>query len=103
MPVGIRPTARVPSSGRCSAWSRTRWRCGCSRASLQTGTRCASTRATASSCSNVEGLASRRLPENFFGEEIAARYDDETGGFEPDVLNPTVDFLAQLASGGAAL
>jgi SAM-dependent methyltransferase len=43
------------------------------------------------------------MTKNFFGEEIAARYDDEVAGFEPAVLDPTVDFLAELANGGAAL
>jgi SAM-dependent methyltransferase len=43
------------------------------------------------------------LSENFFGEEVAARYDEETAGFEPEVLGPTVDFLAELAGGGPVL
>jgi SAM-dependent methyltransferase len=43
------------------------------------------------------------LPENYFGEDVAARYDAETAGFEPEVLDPTVDFLSQLARGGSAL
>jgi SAM-dependent methyltransferase len=43
------------------------------------------------------------LPENYFGEEIAARYDDEVEGFDPEVLGPTVDFLAELARGGPVL
>ncbi|HEX9141159.1 MAG TPA: class I SAM-dependent methyltransferase, partial [Gaiellaceae bacterium] len=43
------------------------------------------------------------MPENYFGENVAARYDEETEGFEPAVLNPTVDFLVELANGGAAL
>jgi 16S rRNA A1518/A1519 N6-dimethyltransferase RsmA/KsgA/DIM1 with predicted DNA glycosylase/AP lyase activity len=43
------------------------------------------------------------LPENYFDEDVAARYDEETTGFDPEVLNPTVDFLAALAHGGAAL
>ena len=43
------------------------------------------------------------MPENYFGEEIAARYDDEVAGFEPEVLDPTVDFLFERARGGAAL
>jgi SAM-dependent methyltransferase len=42
------------------------------------------------------------VKENYFGEEVAARYD---GGpmFSPEVLGPTVDFLATLAARGAAL
>ena len=43
------------------------------------------------------------MPENYFGEDVAARYDEETEGFEPAALNPTVDFLVELANGGAAL
>ncbi len=43
------------------------------------------------------------MPENYFGEEIAARYDDEVEGFDPEVLGPTVDFLAELARGGPVL
>ena len=41
--------------------------------------------------------------QNFFGEEVAARYDEETAGFEPEVLDPTLDLLAELAGDGAAL
>jgi SAM-dependent methyltransferase len=43
------------------------------------------------------------MPVDYFGEEVAARYDEETSGFEPAVLNPTVDFLVEHARGGAAL
>jgi SAM-dependent methyltransferase len=43
------------------------------------------------------------LPENYFGEEVAARYDEEVAGFEPEVLEPTLDFLVDLAGDGAAL
>ena len=43
-------------------------------------------------------------PENHFGEDVAARYDESAADmFEPDVLDPTVEFLAQLAGDGAAL
>jgi SAM-dependent methyltransferase len=39
-----------------------------------------------------------------FGEVVAARYDDDEGGmFDPKVVGATVDFLAELAGGGAAL
>jgi SAM-dependent methyltransferase len=39
---------------------------------------------------------------DYFGAEVASRYD---GGpmFSPEILGPTVDFLAELAGGGAAL
>jgi len=43
------------------------------------------------------------VPENFFGEDVAARYDDDTAIFDPDVVDPVVDFLAGLAGEGAAL
>jgi SAM-dependent methyltransferase len=43
------------------------------------------------------------VSQNYFGEEVAARYDEEVAGFEPAVLNPTVDFLVERARGGAAL
>jgi len=44
------------------------------------------------------------VPENRFGERVAARYDESCADrFDPAVVEPTVDFLAALASGGAAL
>ncbi len=44
------------------------------------------------------------MPEDQFGEEIAARYDESTADrFRPEVLDPTVDFLAELAGDGTAL
>ena len=44
------------------------------------------------------------MPANHFGERVAARYDEASAGmFEPAVLGPTVDFLAELAGDGAAL
>ena len=44
------------------------------------------------------------MPEDYFGEEIAARYDETSDDmFEPAVVEATVDFLADLAGGGAAL
>ncbi|MEZ4570246.1 MAG: hypothetical protein R2849_07945 [Thermomicrobiales bacterium] len=42
--------------------------------------------------------------DGYFGERIAARYDDdESGMFAPELIESTVDFLAGLAGGGAAL
>jgi SAM-dependent methyltransferase len=42
------------------------------------------------------------MPENYFGAESAARYDESTGPyFDPAVIATTADFLAPLASGGA--
>jgi SAM-dependent methyltransferase len=43
-------------------------------------------------------------PENHFGDEVAARYDESAADmFDPDVLDPAVEFLAALAGDGAAL
>lgn len=42
--------------------------------------------------------------ESYFGERVAARYDEHSGGmFEPDVVDPAADTLAELAAGGAVL
>ena len=57
--AGTRPTAPGRSSGRSSAWSRTRWRCACSRATSPRATRCAWTRWTASSSSSAPASPSR--------------------------------------------
>ena len=44
------------------------------------------------------------MPENYFGEEVAARYDDELGEYgEPGAIEAAVDLLAELAGDGAAL
>jgi SAM-dependent methyltransferase len=44
------------------------------------------------------------LPEDYFGEAVAARYDETLGSWgDPEVVKATVDFLAELAGGGAAL
>jgi SAM-dependent methyltransferase len=44
------------------------------------------------------------MPENWFGEDVAARYDGSTGPyFDAAVINTTADFLAELAGEGAAL
>src|SRR5688500_972826 len=44
------------------------------------------------------------MPEDHFGERVAARYDESVADmFEPAVLDPPVDFLAELAGDGAAL
>jgi len=44
------------------------------------------------------------VPKNQFDERIAARYDkDSTEMFDPAVLDPAVDFLADLAGSGSAL
>ena len=45
-----------------------------------------------------------RMPENHFGERVAERYDETTADmFDPAVVDPVVDFLAELAGDGAAL
>ena len=43
------------------------------------------------------------MPQDHFGEDVAARYDDDTVMFDPAVVDPAVDFLAELAGDGAAL
>jgi SAM-dependent methyltransferase len=44
------------------------------------------------------------MPEDHFGERVAERYDESAADmFEPAVLDPVVDFLADLAGHGAAL
>jgi SAM-dependent methyltransferase len=45
------------------------------------------------------------MPTNYFDEPVAAAYDESSGAmFEPDVLEPAVDMLAELAGpGGSAL
>jgi SAM-dependent methyltransferase len=44
------------------------------------------------------------MPTDHFGEDVAARYDELSADmFDPAVVEPVVDFLADLAGGGAAL
>ena len=44
------------------------------------------------------------MPENHFGERVAERYDESSADmFDPAVVDPAVDFLADLAGDGAAL
>jgi SAM-dependent methyltransferase len=44
------------------------------------------------------------MPEDHFGERVAARYDDSTADLRlPHVVDPIVDFLAGLAGDGRAL
>ena len=44
------------------------------------------------------------MPEDHFGEEVAARYDDDLGSWgSPAEIEPAVDFLAELAGDGRAL
>jgi SAM-dependent methyltransferase len=44
------------------------------------------------------------MPEDHFGEAVAARYDESSADmFERAVVDPVVDFLADLAGQGAAL
>jgi SAM-dependent methyltransferase len=44
------------------------------------------------------------MPEDYFGERVAARYDESSADlFEPAVVDPVVDLLADLAGHGAAL
>ena len=45
-----------------------------------------------------------RVPQDHFDDRIAERYDDSSDDmFEPAVVGPTVDLLADLADGGSAL
>ena len=44
------------------------------------------------------------MPEDHFGEGVAETYDEYSAEmFRPEVVNPVVDFLAELAGGRAAL
>jgi SAM-dependent methyltransferase len=46
----------------------------------------------------------RPVPEDHFGERVAARYDESSSEmFDPSVVEPAVDFLAELAGDGDAL
>jgi SAM-dependent methyltransferase len=41
--------------------------------------------------------------DGYFGERVAARYDDDAAIFEPAVVDPIVDLLVELAGSGRAL
>src|SRR5262249_51530433 len=41
--------------------------------------------------------------DGYFGERVAARYDQSTDIFEPGAVDPAVEVLAELAGGGRAL
>jgi SAM-dependent methyltransferase len=44
------------------------------------------------------------MPQDHFGEPVAARYDELSAGmFAPDAVDPVVEVLARLAGGGRAL
>jgi SAM-dependent methyltransferase len=44
------------------------------------------------------------MPEDYFGERVAEQYDESSADmFEPAVVDPVADFLADLAGHGAAL
>ena len=44
------------------------------------------------------------MPEDYFGEGVAERYDESSPEmFDPAVVEPVVDFLVELAGDGAAL
>jgi SAM-dependent methyltransferase len=44
------------------------------------------------------------MPKNYFGERVAERYDETSADmFDPARVDPVVEFLAGLASGGPAL
>jgi len=42
-------------------------------------------------------------PDGFFGEEVAATYDDTPRLFAPEMVDPVLDLLAELAGTGRAL
>jgi len=41
--------------------------------------------------------------DGYFGDRVAARYDDDAAIFEPAVVDPVVDLLVELAGNGRAL
>ena len=41
--------------------------------------------------------------DGYFDERVAAKYDDDSELFDPQVLEPVIDFLAELAGSGRAL
>jgi SAM-dependent methyltransferase len=43
------------------------------------------------------------MPEDHFGEDVAARYDEWDASATPEIVDPIVDFLAEHARDGAAL
>jgi SAM-dependent methyltransferase len=44
------------------------------------------------------------MPRDYFGQRVAERYDESSADmFDPAVVDPAVDFLAELAGDGAAL
>jgi len=43
------------------------------------------------------------VPRDYFGEDVAAHYDDPDEMSEPAAIDPVVDFIVGLAGGGAAL
>src|SRR5215204_5369078 len=44
------------------------------------------------------------MPEDYFGAPVAARYDESSADmFAPELVDPVVDLLAELAGDGAAL
>ena len=54
--------------------------------------------------SRHSGPYAKAVPEDHFGERVAARYDfSEADMFAPEVVEPIVDFLEALAGDGAAL
>ncbi len=43
------------------------------------------------------------MRDNYFGDDVAALYDDDGPMFSDEVIGPTVDFLVELAGKGSAL
>ena len=52
----------------------------------------------------VDGRSDQRMSTNYFGEDVAARYDDPDDEMsQAAAIDPVVDFIAELAGDGAAL
>jgi SAM-dependent methyltransferase len=55
-------------------------------------------------CPPLPVCESAPVPEDYFGERVAERYDDSEGEmFQPAAIDPVADFIAGLAGEGAAL
>jgi SAM-dependent methyltransferase len=54
-------------------------------------------------CLTPEFGQTAAVPENYFGERVAARYDEDAEIFDPAVVDPAVDLLAELAGESPAL
>ena len=56
------------------------------------------------SAGSASGYEQRMADEGYFGERVAASYDEDSAGmFDPAVVGPAAELLAALAGDGAAL